>query len=82
MKSVWIAGIDGTVPTWGRPGADARAQDAAASIRIQAADDLVAGALRVSPRVEPDVDALLNARHELVQNESANEKQTHAQHDV
>ena len=67
MKSVFSSGIscvppgDVNVP-WPRPCAD----EAAARDRVRRLDDLVAGPLRVGPRVEPVHDPRLDARDDGV----------------
>ena len=81
-KSVWMAGIDGTDADLRQPGAEARAEDAATTVGVQRADDLVAGALRVGERVEPDVDAVLDVREERRTARAAGQEQQQAEHDV
>ena len=56
-------------------GAEPGSQDAAATVCVHGADDLVAGALRVGERVDPDVDAVLDVREERVQHHAAGDEQ-------
>ena len=65
-----------------QPGAEAGAEDAAATVGVQRADHLVAGALRVGERVEPDVDPVLDVREGEVQHRAAGQEQEQAENDV
>ena len=46
---------------------EAGAEEAAARDRVDRLDELVAGVCRIAPRVEPDRDALLDVRDDVVQ---------------
>ena len=58
-----------------RAAPEARAAEAAAPDRVQRLHELVAGVVRVLPRVEPDGHAVLDARHDLVEAPGAGDEE-------
>ena len=74
--------MDGTEPIWRQAGADAGAQDAAAPVGIQSANDLVAGALWIGEGIDPDVDPLLDVRKDLVKEGTTGHEEKQPEHDI
>src|SRR5581483_7849576 len=64
------------------PASEARSAEMTVGDRVRALDGLVAGAVHVRPRVEPAVDALLDAGDRGVRHGRAAEEQSEADRDV